>query len=75
MAMQQLEQVRAMKSRRPFVPFCIVTTAGDRLLIDDRFGFAVGMTRMSCTDAKTGADVELVADKIAGVEVVEQKAA
>lgn len=75
MAMQQLEAVRSMKFRKPFASFWIITSTGDRLLVEDRFQFAIGMTRMHYVYPDAVRAVELTADKIAAVEVVEQKPA
>ena len=75
MATEQLEMVRSMKFRRPFAAFWIITSSGERLLVTGRFKFAVGMTRMHYVYPDGVRDLELTAEKIVGVEVVEQKPA
>ena len=75
MAEKQFEEVRTMKLRRPFVPFRIVTTGGDKYLVEDRFQFAIGQTRLMYVFPGSDRFVELTADKIAGVESVQQPAA
>ena len=75
MAKEHLEAVREMKLRRPFVPFRIVTTGGDKYLVEDRFQFAIGLTKVMYVFPRSDRFVELTADKIAGVETVEQKPA
>jgi hypothetical protein len=75
MAIEQLEEVRRMKSRRPFVAFRILASGGDKYLVEDRFQFAVGMTELTYVFPDSSRFVRLTADQIAGVEMVEQKPA
>jgi hypothetical protein len=75
MAMKQLEEVRGMKFRKPFARFRILTTGGDKYLVEDRFQFAVGQTKMIYVFPGSDRTVQLGADNIAGVELVEQQPA
>jgi len=76
MAAQHIDAVREMKRHKPFVPFRIVTKAGEEHLVQDRFQFAVSESRVLCYLApKLTRFVELTADQIASVEPVRQKPA
>jgi hypothetical protein len=75
MAGEQLEAVRQMKARKPFASFRIVTNDGNKYLVEDRFQFAVGLTKMIYVFPGSDRTVELTAEKITGIELVEQKPA
>lgn len=75
MALEHLDRLREMKQNRPFVAFRIVATSGEEYLVEDRFQFAVGQSRIMYARPKSGGTVHLSADQIAAVKVVEQKPA
>jgi len=75
MAMSQLEQVRQMKFRHPFVAFRIFATGGCEYFVEDRLQFAVGLTEMLYADRKKGGFVRLTADNIVGIEEMKEKPA
>jgi len=77
MAAEQVNAVREMKTHRPFVPFRIVTSSGERYEVRDRFQFAVSDTqRVLCyLLPELKRYVELSAEQIVGVERLQEKPA
>lgn len=75
MVTNQLSQLREMKARRPFSPFRIVTTQGDKYLVENRFQVAVSETKAMYVYPASDRFVELSANQIAAVELIEQKPA
>ena len=76
MSSQQIELLRQMKARRPFVPFRIVTSDGKTHLMSDRFQFAVGQGgAMFYPTSDAALWVALRADQIVAVQQVDEASA
>lgn len=76
MALQQIELLQAMKTRRPFAPFKVVTSTGDMLVMSDRFQFAVGEDKALFYVELNGTSwVALKANDIVSVEEMNEKSA
>jgi hypothetical protein len=71
MTVSQLDEIRELKSRKPFRHFRIVTTSGEKYLVRHRFQFAVGQTRVMYAFPESDRTIEFPATDIAAVEVVD----
>ena len=75
MAMEHMDALRQMKRNRPFTPFRIVTTGGERYLVEDRFQFAVAESKVLYSRPASQGLVRLTPDGIAAVETAKQEPA
>jgi hypothetical protein len=73
MAMKELNAIRKMKRRKPFMRFRIVTTGGDKYLVEDLFQFAVAETKVMYVFPASDRFIELKSEQIAGIEELEVK--
>jgi hypothetical protein len=76
MARRQIELLQAMKARRPFVSFKVVTSTGATLIMVDRFQFAVGEDKaILYVEPGSSRWVALRPDDILSVEEIGEKSA
>lgn len=75
MALDHLESIRQMKGRKPFMPFRIVASNGERLEVMDFFQFAVGPKRVLYYYPKSNRFIELTAEQVVALEPIEKQSA
>lgn len=75
MAAEHLDLLRAMKAKEPFAPFRIVTASGEKLLVERRFQFAIGKTKVMYVFPDSDRLVQLSMDQISELEPAEHKPA
>ena len=71
----QVDSIREMKRRKPFVPFRIIAVSGERYTVEDWFQFAVDKGRIMYVYPASDRFVQLREEQIAGIELVEKKPA
>jgi hypothetical protein len=69
-----LDTIRDLRKREPFVPFEIVMASGDRYLIDNPDGLAVGTTQLHYYP-RSGMGIHLRLNQIVAVEVQQERPA
>ena len=67
------DTVKDLKNKEPFLPFMIVMTSGDRYLIEDPDGLAVGGSQLHYYPPKSDRAVHMRLNQIAAVEQFGEK--
>ena len=75
MPLDHLESIRQMKGHRPFVPFRIVASSGERLEVKEFFQFAVSPKKVLYYYPKSDRFIELTAEQVVALEPVEKQSA
>ena len=63
-----LDQLLEHLHRRPFVPFWIVMTSGDRFEVADRHSVAIGLTMLHCFYPRSDRSASLRIKELAAFE-------
>ena len=66
---QIVETIRRLKNQKPFEPFRIVTTSGEKVLVLDPFNMALAQTKLVCIDSATERTKMIDYSTVSGVEV------
>jgi len=68
-----LDTIRDLKQREPFLPFWIVLTSGERYVIENSEGLAIGSSQLHYYPPRSDRPVHLRISQIAAVEELELK--